>query len=147
MPTIFLRSHSPCEELAHIAFGALAEGFTPLVLGGDHSIAVGSVAAAATHFHQSGRKIGLIWIDAHADMNTPKTSPSGNVHGMPLACCLGLGPSALVDLGGFSPKVYAANAVIVGVREIDELERESIRSKLASAPSRCARSTSAVCAP
>ena len=80
----------------------------PLVLGGDHSVAIGTVAGIARSFHQRNEKIGLIWIDAHADMNTPETSPSGNVHGMPLACCIGRGPTELTHLFDFAPKVEPA---------------------------------------
>ncbi len=75
----------------------MEEGSTPLVLGGDHSIAAGTVAGVSQHFRLKDQKIGLLWIDAHADMNTPQSSPSGNVHGMPLACCVGHGPAALVN--------------------------------------------------
>src|SRR5215472_14199516 len=90
-----------CERLAEQVEDALRRGRMPLVLGGDHSVAVGTVAGIAHHFRTAGRNIGLIWLDAHADMNTPETSPSGNIHGMPLACIVGLGPPPLVDLLGF----------------------------------------------
>ena len=79
-------------------------GRVPLVLGGDHSIAIGTVSGMSRHFRKAGLKLGLIWIDAHADMNTPETSPSGNVHGMPLACCIGLGPRELTHIGGPAPQ-------------------------------------------
>ena len=81
-----------CTLVAEMVDEALGSGKFPLVLGGDHSIAVGAVSGASQHFHRRGEKLGLIWIDAHTDMNTPESSPSGNVHGMPLACCIGQGP-------------------------------------------------------
>ena len=91
----------------------------PLVLGGDHSIAAGTVAGVASAFRKRGRNIGLIWIDAHTDMNTPQTTPSGNVHGMPLACCIGQGPAELTDILGFAPKVEPRNVVLIGIRDVD----------------------------
>ncbi len=96
----------------------------PVVLGGDHSIAIGTLAGAASHFR--GRRLGVLWIDAHADMNTPETSPSGNIHGMPLAISLGRGPRALVNLGGFAPKIEPTRCALVGIRNLDDLERENI---------------------
>ena len=114
-----------CEIVGHLTAQALHDDRTPLVLGGDHSIAAGSVSGVAHHFRPSA--IGLIWIDAHADMNTPHTSPSGNVHGMPLAAIAGLAPDALANLFGFSPKVKPANIVLVGLRDVDELERINVR--------------------
>jgi arginase len=105
---------------------ALARMATPIVLGGDHSLAVGSVAGTAQHFRARNQTVGLIWIDAHADFNTPETSQSGNVHGMPLAALVGLGPAPLSNLLGWSPKVLARNTVLVGVRDIDRAERENI---------------------
>jgi arginase len=100
---------------------------TPLVLGGDHSLAAGSVSGVAEFYRRKGEKIGLVWIDAHSDINTPETSPSGNVHGMPLAALLGLGPERLSKIFGYAPKIAAENTVLVGVREIDAAERENIR--------------------
>jgi arginase len=100
---------------------------TPLVLGGDHSLAVGSVSGVSHFYRRRGQKIGVIWIDAHSDINTPETSPSGNVHGMPLAALLGLGPELLGNIFGYSPKIAAENTVLIGVRDIDAAERENIR--------------------
>jgi arginase len=116
-----------CERLGQLVAQALAGGRTPLVLGGDHSIAVGTVAGVSRFFRESNRKIGLLWIDAHADMNTPDSSPSGNVHGMPLACCVGMGPDALARMFGFYPKVDAANVALLGIRDVDILERSTVR--------------------
>ncbi len=116
-----------CERLGNMVAHAMEENKAPLVLGGDHSVAIGTVAGVAKHFKKKRQKIGLIWVDAHADMNTPQTSPSGNVHGMPLACCIGLGPPELTKLFGFSPKVDPKNVCIVGVRDIDIMERAHVR--------------------
>ncbi len=98
-----------------------------MVLGGDHSLAAGSVSGVAEFYRRQGQKIGVIWIDAHSDINTPETSPSGNVHGMPLAALLGLGPERLGNIFGYSPKVAPENTVLIGVRDIDAAERENIR--------------------
>lgn len=116
-----------CKRLAQQVEGALAGGVFPLVLGGDHSVAVGTIAGVARHMRREHRKVGLIWVDAHADMNTPETSPSGNVHGMPLACCVGLGPRPLTHLAGFAPLVEAENVALVGVRDVDQLEKPHVR--------------------
>jgi len=112
-----------CKRLAGMVDQALNKKKVPLVLGGDHSVAVGTVAGVSRHFRRKKQEIGLIWIDAHADMNTPETSPSGNVHGMPLACCIGLGPSELVDLLNYAPKVNPRKTVLVGLRDVDVLEK------------------------
>jgi arginase len=116
-----------CERLAELTGQALADGKIPLVLGGDHSIAVGTVSGISRFFRQTHRKIGLLWIDAHADMNTPQSSPSGNVHGMPLACCAGVGPDELAHMFGFAPKVEPANIALVGIRDVDRLEGKTVR--------------------
>jgi arginase len=116
-----------CTRTAKAVSTSLEEGMTPLVLGGDHSIAVGSVSGVSEFYRRQNRKIGVIWIDAHSDINTPDTSPSGNVHGMPLAALLGLGPELLTRIGGFAPKIAPENTVLVGVRDIDPAERANIR--------------------
>lgn len=116
-----------CERLAVTVAEALRAGQFPLVLGGDHSVAVGTVAGVSKAFNDRGEKIGLIWIDAHADMNTPESSPSGNVHGMPLACCLGHGPKELTDIFGYAPKVAGRNVVLIGLRDVDQRERIMVR--------------------
>src|ERR1700722_8467421 len=117
-----------CTLVAEMVAEALGAGKFPLVLGGDHSIAVGAVSGASRHFHQRGEKLGLIWIDAHTDMNTPDSSPSGNVHGMPLACCIGEGPRELTNIFGYSPKVHPANVALVGIRSVDVSERDIVRN-------------------
>jgi arginase len=116
-----------CTTAAERVLKTLAEGMTPIALGGDHSIAVGTVSGVAEFYRRRGQKIGLIWIDAHSDINTPDTSPSGNVHGMPLAALMGLGPDALKNIFGFSPKVDPSNTVLVGVRDIDAAEKANIQ--------------------
>src|SRR5262249_2539055 len=119
-----------CTKHAETVVKTLEATKVPLVLGGDHSVAAGTVAGVAEFYRQQRRqdqRIGLIWIDAHADINTPETSPSGNVHGMPLAAIMGLGPAELSNIYNFSPKVHAENCVLVGVRDIDARERENIR--------------------
>ena len=117
-----------CARLAALVEDAMDRGRVPVVLGGDHSVAVGTVAGVAAHFHKKNQKLGLLWIDAHADMNTPESSPSGNVHGMPLACCVGMGPAELTHMGGFAPKVDPANVVLIGIRSVDEVERRHVQS-------------------
>ena len=116
-----------CTRTAEAVVKTLEEGMTPLLLGGDHSMAVGSVSGVAEFYRRKGEKIGVIWIDAHSDINTPDTSPSGNVHGMPLAALLGLGPEPLGNIFGYAPKITAENTVLIGVRDIDAGERDNIR--------------------
>ena len=117
-----------CEKLYKTSLAALDRGGIPLVLGGDHSLAAGSVAATADHLRRDGGALGLIWVDAHGDMNTPATSGSGNVHGMPLAALLGPEPSELARIGGFSPKVLPRHTVLIGIRNLDEREKEIVRA-------------------
>jgi len=120
-----------CKRTAEAVVQCLENEMTPLVLGGDHSLAAGTVSGVAEFYRRRQEKIGVIWIDAHSDINTPETSPSGNVHGMPLAALLGLGAnSGLAPLGeifGYSPKIAPENTVLIGVRDIDATERENIR--------------------
>jgi arginase len=115
-----------CTRTAEAVVKTLEEGKTPLVLGGDHSLAAGSVSGVAEFYRRKNQKIGVIWIDAHSDINTPDTSPSGNVHGMPLASLLGMGAEPLSHIFGYSPKIAPENAVLVGVRDIDAAERANI---------------------
>jgi arginase len=116
-----------CTRTAEAVRKTLEEGMTPLVLGGDHSLAVGSVSGVSDFYRSKNQKIGILWIDAHSDINTPDTSPSGNVHGMPLAALLGLGPDLLSNINGYAPKIAPENTVIIGVRDIDAAERANIR--------------------
>jgi arginase len=117
-----------CQRLYEMSLTSLESGAIPLVLGGDHSLAAGSVAATAGWAAKaSGLPIGLLWVDAHGDMNTPATSPSGNVHGMPLAALLGPEPSELSRVGGWSPKVLPGHTVLLGVRNLDDREKAAVR--------------------
>ena len=117
-----------CERLYKTSLGALEKGGFPLVLGGDHSLAAGSVAATADFVRREGKPLGLIWVDAHGDMNTPASSGSGNVHGMPLAALLGPEPAELSRIGGFSPKVAPEHTVLIGIRNLDAREKEIVRA-------------------
>ncbi len=117
-----------CKGLAEMTEKAVADGFLPLVLGGDHSIAIGSTGGVAAHFRKSEKRVGCLWLDAHGDMNTPESSPSGNVHGMPLASLIGHGATELTDLGGFKPVVEPRNVCIVGARDLDSKERKIIKT-------------------
>jgi arginase len=112
-----------CETLARTVSETVERGRFPLVLGGDHSIAIGTIAGVAKH----RRQMGIIWFDAHGDLNTAETTPSGNIHGMPLAVSLGYGHPDLVNCLGFAPKVRPENVVIIGARELDDGERKLIR--------------------
>lgn len=118
-----------CEELAGHVKAALDEGTTPLVFGGDHSIAMGTVAGVAQHFAAKQEEIGLVWFDAHGDMNTPVSSPSGNIHGMPLAHLIGLHGSnkALASIGGRHGVIRPENVALVGIRDIDRKEAALVR--------------------
>ncbi|SDX31679.1 arginase [Marininema mesophilum] len=113
------------EELAETLDKVVLEGCFPLVLGGDHSIAIGTIAGVA----KRRKRMGLVWFDAHGDLNTAETSPTGNIHGMPLAVSLGIGHPDLVNLAGFTPKVQPENIVVIGARSLDEGERHLIREK------------------
>ena len=113
--------------LAQIVEKALEEGHVPLVLGGDHSVAMGTVGGVSSYFRRKDKRVGLLWLDAHADMNTPESSPSGNIHGMPLAAIAGYGPDELTQLAGPKPMVNPRNISLVGVRDIDARERKIIK--------------------
>jgi arginase len=113
--------------LAKRVEGVLENGDFPLVLGGDHSVAIGTIAGVSRHCQRKRKKLGILWIDAHGDMNTSETSPSGNIHGMPLAVCLGLGALELTSIGGGSAMVDPRNVVLLGTRELDAGERAHIK--------------------
>jgi arginase len=116
-----------CQKLYQMSLAAFEAGGLPLVVGGDHSLSAGSVAAAADQARRTDQPLGLIWIDAHGDMNTPSSTPSGNVHGMPLAALLGPEPTELSSIAGFSPKVRPEHTVLMGVRNLDDRERVLVR--------------------
>ena len=116
------------EELARIVEESLASDALPVVLGGDHSIAVGSMAGLASFYRKQNKRVGIIWLDAHTDINTPETTPSGNIHGMPLAALLGHGARELTHVSGFAPKVLPEHVAVIGARSVDPGEREIIRS-------------------
>jgi arginase len=117
-----------CQKVYQVVLASVEEGAVPIVLGGDHSLAAGSVAAVASWLRKDNKTLGLIWVDAHADMNTPETSDSGNVHGMPLAALLGPEPAELARIGGDTPAVAAENTVLVGIRNLDEIEKQLVRA-------------------
>ena len=113
------------ERLAQTVSDVITNKRFPLVLGGDHSIAIGTLAGVSRHY----KNLGVIWYDAHGDLNTADTSPSGNIHGMPLAASIGVGDEALTRIGGYTPKVKPENIVIIGARSLDEGEKELIKEK------------------
>jgi arginase len=113
------------ERLAQTVSDVITNKRFPLVLGGDHSIAIGTLAGVSRHY----KNLGVIWYDAHGDLNTADTSPSGNIHGMPLAASIGIGDDALTRIGGYTPKVKTENIVIIGARSLDEGEKELIKEK------------------
>lgn len=116
-----------CEQLAVEVEEILKVGQLPLIVGGDHSIAIGSFAGAASYYKKQNETLGLIWFDAHADMNTPESTPSGNIHGMPLATLFGHGAPELTNVAGFAPKLDPRLCAHVGARDIDPGEREMIK--------------------
>lgn len=106
---------------------ALDDGCLPLVLGGDHSIAIGSIAGSSSYFTAKGERMGIVWLDAHGDINTPDTTPSGNIHGMCLAISVGMGDTRFTKLGGACPKVDGRHVAVVGARDLDPGERDNFR--------------------
>ena len=117
-----------CRDLAESVEAAMGEGHFPLVIGGDHSIAVGTVAGVVAHHRPKGESIGVIWFDAHADMNTPESSESGNVHGMPLAAIMGMGPPSLTELAGEAPMVQPTRIAMIGIRSVDKEEAKLVKN-------------------
>ena len=116
-----------CKHLANETRAAMTRGETPLVVGGDHSIAMGSISGISTHLADRGERLGVVWFDAHGDMNLPSTSPTGNVHGMPLAHLLGLGDPDLAAIHAAGAKLDPRNVALIGIRDIDERERDLIK--------------------
>jgi arginase len=117
-----------CQTLSQQVESALEEGAIPIILGGDHSIAIGSVSGLAAYYHKREHRVGVIWFDAHGDMNTPETSPSGNIHGMPFAAILGHGAAELTQIGGFAPKVHPEDCVLIGARSVDPEEAVALKA-------------------
>ncbi|MCW8876029.1 MAG: arginase [Kangiellaceae bacterium] len=115
-----------CQSLANQVFDTLRDQQTPLVVGGDHSIAMGTISGIARHYQAQQQRLGVIWFDAHGDMNLPETSPSGNIHGMPLAHLLGYGDKELASICGDEPAIKPEDVVLIGLRDIDPVEREFI---------------------
>jgi arginase len=111
-----------CAELADRVEHGLEHGRFPVVLGGDHAIAVGTISGLARYWRKRGKRVGVVWVDAHTDMNTPGSSPSGNVHGMPLATLLGYGPPELVAIAGSDPALDPRDVAIIGARDVDSTE-------------------------
>lgn len=118
-----------CTEVAAQVRSALEAGCIPVVLGGDHALAAGSIAGASAHLAAKGERLGVVWVDAHGDLNTPASSRSGNVHGMPLAALLGHGDKAMVSIGGPHPALRASDLALVGLRDLDDDERNHIRKR------------------
>jgi arginase len=116
-----------CDRLARRVKSSLKSGDFPLVLGGDHSMAIGTIAGVAGYCRDAGKRLGVIWVDAHSDINTPQTSPSGNIHGMPVAASIGIGAPELTRVGGDYQKLDPHNIVMIGLRSVDEGERQVIR--------------------
>jgi arginase len=117
-----------CQRLWQMSLASLDAGALPIVLGGDHSLGAGSAAAASAWLQRSKRALGLIWVDAHGDMNTPAISGSGNVHGMPLSALLGREPVELARFAGEGPAVLAEHTVLVGIRNLDDREKDAMRA-------------------
>lgn len=113
-----------CNNLANATQKSLDEGRFPLVLGGDHSIAIGSVSGVSRYMRKQNQEIGLIWLDAHADMNTPETTESGNIHGMPVSALLGIGHKDLINICGSGSAVHASNTALIGIRSVDKEEKK-----------------------
>lgn len=116
-----------CGVLARKVEAVLRRGHFPVVLGGDHSIAIGTVSGVAAHARKKKKKVGVFWVDAHGDFNTPESSPTGNIHGMPLAVCVGLGPRPLRNIAGAFRKVDPQNVAIIGLRNVDQGERLNLK--------------------
>jgi arginase len=116
-----------CADLADRVEKALTEGHFPVVLGGDHSVAIGTISGIARYYRKKKKRIGVLWVDAHTDMNTPDSSPTGNIHGMPLAVLLGYGPKELVDIAGTEPALDPRGVCVFGARDVDSIERKIVK--------------------
>ena len=116
-----------CRKVARTVQGVLGAGRVPVLIGGDHSLAAGSISGVAAHHRRAGNQVGVIWVDAHGDMNTPETTESGNVHGMPLAALLGMGLRELAEVGGRPPGLAPERVALVGIRDLDRGERQLVK--------------------
>jgi len=117
-------SQATCDEVKKTVLA----GHFPLIIGGDHSVAIGSIAGLAAAYKEQGKRLGVIWVDAHADMNTPSSTPSGNIHGMPLAVNLGVGAAELCAVGGEFQKLQPQNVALIGIRDLDLDEQRIVRN-------------------
>jgi arginase len=126
-PKFLSEYNESVEKIIPAVKNILENNELPIILGGDHCIALPTFSAIQSHFHSKNEEVGLIWFDAHADMNTPETSPSGNLHGMPLAHLLGYGLPELVNLEGFAPKINPKYIAHIGARDLDQGEKDLIR--------------------
>ena len=116
-----------CGRLADRVEAGLEKGQLPVILGGDHSVAIGTITGIARYWRKRGKRIGVLWVDAHTDVNTPESSPTGNIHGMPLAVLLGHGPPDLVALAGDKPALDPRNVCVMGARDVDAGERAFVK--------------------
>lgn len=116
-----------CGELEATVFESLSRSHLPIVLGGDHSQAIGTISGVSRYYSSKNEKIGVVWVDAHADINTPESSPSGNIHGMPLSVLLGQGHQQLTEIGGNGAKIAAENVALIGIRTIDDQEKQCLK--------------------
>lgn len=117
-----------CARSHGLLLKGMEDGSLPIIVGGDHSLSMGTSAAVADHYHARGESVGLIWVDCHADMNTPETTPSGNIHGMSLSVLTGRGPRALVEIGRRTPSFDPSKVSILGARELDDPEKEAVKA-------------------
>ncbi|MCB0721997.1 MAG: arginase [Ignavibacteriae bacterium] len=115
------------EQLSKQVYNMMSKNYLPLILGGDHTTAIGSIAGISKYLKEKKKKLGVIWIDAHADMNSERTTPSGNIHGMPLAVSLGIGNKELTNIDGFAPKVDMKHIAMIGIRDLDKGEATRIK--------------------
>lgn len=118
---------SLCSELSQLTYKSSQDGHIPLTIGGDHSIAIGSISGVSKSLAERNQSLGVIWVDAHADINTPGSTESGNIHGMPLATLIGDGHEELVNIGGKGPSLDPKNVALVGIRTIDKVEKEILK--------------------
>jgi arginase len=127
-------------------YGEVANSRMPILLGGDHSLSIGSISAIARRCREQGRTLRILWLDAHADFNTNVLTPSGNIHGMPVACLCGLGPKSLIEMSGRVPAIQASSIRQIGIRSVDQGERSAWCTKWVWRSSTCVSSMRPACA-